>query len=769
MNIRDLKKLPPEEFEALQASLSDDDLEALHTAMDKHEAMLGEKLQKLSRVIAEKRSEAIEYRVSSGIEKQWDEDEEHYEGVDDANRSEIEGNADVEHGGGELGEPTGSTIFINITKQYCDAAGASMADMLMPTDGGAFHVDSTPVPELLPFAEGNLPTAIRQQIQAEFPGNEQGAAQREAEIVGQAQSILQNAKDKAAKAQQRIEDWLVECQYHAHMRKVIEDAARVGTGVLKGPVPQKRRQVAYREGQLVINEEVKPGSQWISYRNLYPAKGCGENIHDGPYIFERDEISPKKLRELIELDGYLEKEILSVLDEGPTEATVKFKEVDDMQRDSSGQFEVWYFHGEFERDDIESVFESANYEHGEEHLPEVVQANVVMVNNRIIKAVLNPLDTGDFPYDVMVWQRRKGLPWGIGVSRQIRTPQRMINGAGRNLMDNAGLGAGPMWAFNSDIIRPIDGVATIEPRKGWELAEDAEDEDITKAFTYYKLDLMVNELQAIIYLALKLAEDVTGLPMIMQGQMGQQKMDTLGQTQILNNNANIVRRRIARLFDDLITEPHMRRYYAYLLQYGDDEEKGEFVIDAKGSSNLVERTIQKEKTLELLQLAQNPIYNLDPKKVAIEYLRAEKYDPKNFEYDDEEWKQLVQQMLQPQQSDPREAIAQLNAQVAEMREMASTQRKEMELMSKERLQINEFQFKGQIEQFSAELAKELAEMKYLGDKDINTDNLKVRINETTQRLMTQIRLSPHKDSAPQVATPAMEPPGRAPAGQAFAQ
>jgi hypothetical protein len=79
-----------------------------------------------------------------------------------------------------------------------------------------------------------------------------------------------------------------------------------------------------------------------------------------------------------------------------------------------------------------------------------------------------------------------------------------------------------------------------------------------------------------------MAEDVTGLPQIMQGQQGQAP-ETVGGMQILQNNAGTVLRRIAKTYDDRITEPHVRRYYEWLMTYGDDAEKGDFQIDARGS------------------------------------------------------------------------------------------------------------------------------------------------------------------------------------------
>jgi len=750
------------------SELDDEQLEAQRELEKEQEARRLEMLEGLGNALAQKRRDAITGRMSSGIETLWTEDEEFYEGIDDANRGE-NSSWSSKPPGREMPdvETSGSTIFFNITGPYCDAASASLADMLLPTDDSAWHIVPTPVPELIPFSKGEIPKAVSQSVREEAAQVKQGtpeeveefAVQTENALVDKAKTMLDEAKDKAEAAQRRIEDWHVECQYHAEVRKVIEDAAKIGSGVLKGPIPQKRRQVAYKEGQLIIQEEIKPGSKRIHYRNLYPDPACGESIHNGSYIFERDEITAKQLRQLIGAPDYIEEQIRAVLDEGPMDA---LKESDNKgtnkSRDTKTLFEIWYYTGEVSKEEMEAA--GCECEH------DAVPAQIVMVNNRVIKASLNPLDTGEFPYDVMVWQKRENSPWGAGVSRLIRTAQRMINGAARNLMNNAGLAGGPMWAFNPGLLTPIDGTAEIAPRKGWIASEDADVQDLNRAFTYFKLDMMVEELQTIIYLGLKMAEDVTGLPMIMQGQMGAQKLDTLGQTQILNNNANIVRRRIARLFDDLVTEPHVRRYYTYLLQYGeDDKEKGEFVIDARGSSNLVERTIQKEKTMQWLEMSQNPVYGIDPKKVAKELLRADKFDPKAFEFDDEEWKQVVQNLSQPQQNDPRAEIAQLNAQVAQARIESTERIAQMREQAESERQDKEHQFEATLQQAKQMFDAQIKEFEQAGADRSLTDQLKVRLNELVMKLTTQKELSGLK--ATQTSSPPTEPIGRAPTGRAY--
>lgn len=770
--IKQIAGLSEEDLAMFLGSLSDEELEEFEQKKAEMQEEQSAKLDSLCETLAKKRSEAIKDRQNSGIEDEWLEDEEFYEGIDDANRGDNKAwsSKPVGRVADDSGDDTSSNIFLNITGPYCDAAGASLADMLLPTDDSAWQISPTPFPEMIPFADGDIPKNIKasvmQETMAGNGGNQEAAQQQaqeiEAKLVNDAKELVEKAKKKAQKAQQRIEDWHVECQYHAEVRKVIEDAARIGSGVLKGPIPMKKRQFAYKEGSLIVQEEIKPASKRIDYRNLFPSPGCSETIHDGSYIFERDEITSKQLRDLIGIPGYLEDQINAVLEEGPTEAGQEYQPVDNMKsRKNKGVFEIWYFYGDLDKEDMEAA--GCECEGNMTSIP----AQMVMVNNRVIKAVMSHLDTGEFPYDVMVWKKRRGMPWGMGIARLIRTAQRMINGAARNLMDNAGLAGGPMWAFKQGLIRPIDGVAELAPRKGWVADEDADIEDIQKAFTYFKMDMMVNELQAIIHLGLKMAEDVTGLPMIMQGQMGAQRIDTLGQTQILNNNANIVRRRIARLFDDLVTEPHVRRYYAYLLQYGEDEEKGEFIIDARGSSNLVERAIQKEKTIELLNLANNPVYGIDPKKAATEYLRSEKFDPKLFEYDDEEWKQIVENMANQQAQDPRLQVAEMNNATKKEIEQMKLESDQADRESKERIASMKGEIDKAITIFEGGLKKRLAELDFEGSKNLQFDKLKKEINETVMRLTTQRELSYMGAKAKNMPTPPTEPAGRAPTGMSY--
>jgi len=707
------------------------------------------------------RSEAIKARKESGIEDIWLEDEEFYEGIDDANRSEHQTNLSTKPPG--QGFPakstvTGSTVFPNITAPYVNAAAAKVSDMSMPTDNANFDLKPTPIAENISLLTQQQPDAMAGQ-QPAAPGAPA------APVEGQ-----QQAEERAKKAKKRLEDWMVECQYHSQLRLVIKDAARIGSGVIKGPVPEMKRHVAYVNGAIEIKEEIKPVSKRIDPWNLYPDGSCGDSIHNGSYIWERSYLTEKQLEDLKGSPGYLDSQIDRCIEEGPQRALAEVKKEPDSRREIADKkrYEAWFFYGRAKREDIEA----AGCACGEDQPS--IPAMVVMVNNHVIKASFNPLDSGEFPYDVLPWQVVSGSPWGKGIARLARTAQRIVVASFRALMNNMGMAAGPMWLYKQGVVNPIDGKYVIAPLKGWAVAEDADITDVSRAFAYVIMPTMQVELNNVIQMGMKLAEDSTGLPMLMQGQMGSAP-DTVGGMQILNNNGSTVLRALGRALGDYIEEPHVRRYYNWLLQYGEDDEKGDFTIDARGSMVNIERAIQNQEMIGILQLSANPAYGISTKKAVKEYLISRSFDPKAFEMDEDEKAQFEQQA----QPDPRLQVAQLNAQaqgeVIKFKQEASDQAKQREMEFKAALEQQRQQFEAEenaknreLEMAVAVINERMSTAGLSSQERATLASIKARLAETAVKVNLSRELS--ATSTPkQVLTPPVEPEGRAPDGQAYAR
>ena len=784
-----------------------------------------EKLDKIGLILSETRSEAISGREDSGIEKEWLEDEEFYEGIDDANRGETSA-----WRGKPLGQPSaidadneskGSTIFVNITRSYVDATSARVSDVLLPSDKKSFSIKHTPIPELIKLSSGELSNDKRQEIILKNPADPAAQDQETQETIDSALEEIEIAKESAKKAETQIWDWQVECQFNSQGRRLIEDAAKVGSGILKGPIPSIKYKTVFKDGKVQRLSSIKPISLRVFYRNFYPDPACGENIHNGNYTWERDDITTASLIKLKGTPGYIEEQINKCVMEGPQEASKEFRAEDEfpgLRAGSAAQrkmFEIWYYYGTIRKSELINIDILSKKDDIEDYENDLLNVQLTMVNNRVIKGTLSHIQTGEFPYDMMIWQRRTGMPWGIGVARQVRPPQRIVNGAVRHMMNNAGIAGGPMMFIDTTVIRAIDGVNEIAPWKVFVAAEEYEKSGgdkthVRDAIQFLTAPMMQGELQAIMDMGMRLAEDVTGLPQIMQGQANDRTPETLGGMQLQNRNGNVMIKRVARLYDDLVTKPHIIRYYDYILEYSEDESlKGDMTIDAIGSSTLAEQDAADQSMLDIGQFVLNPVFGKDPKKWMDELLHTRSLDPKRIEYDDEEWKGIVEQMSQPQ-ADPRAEIEaqkiqanqqatqfkiQADQQMAQFKAQVDTEALTLKLQSDQQMmqfkakvdqqleqmkslsgerklqqtkeydaqdKAQERQLKSEMLKYSKELDVQVKQLIEAGNDKRNMQIIQQKLQDTVMKLKTQIQLS-----GTVAVDPIVEPAGRAPDGQSF--
>lgn len=764
-------------------------------------------IERFSEIIRDKRKDAVEARRASGIEEIWQGDEDAYEGRDKYNRK-VGGLTKPRTMDGAVTEtkkapPGRSTVIPNITRPYCDAAAARVSDMLIPTDDRNWAIQATPDPKLVnnlenpnpadgmdgkpmmkpaEVAQGD-PMAPPQQPQqpAQQPGLEAGMPSQPPQpmvpvTVGEVAQQTIDAANKAAKrAQTVIDDWLVECQYNAEVRKVIECIGRIGTGILKGPVPEKKkaRSVSKTPGGWVvkIEEKVVPVSKFVNPWNFYPDPNCGDDIKKGSFCFERDNVTARELKELKgqSESGYIDEMIELCLEEGAigTQDSAR-KRTDSSKQSDKDLYDIWYFHGYVSERDMKA----AGCECDKDYAPCVV----TMVNDRIIKITMSPLDSGELPYDVLVWQQMVGHWAGIGVSSQIRTCQTSLTKAVRSMDENAMLSSGPQIIIDSSKIEPADGKWHLTPNKIWRKKLNAEGvDDVRQAFTIVTIETRQIELLNIINYWTKAAETITGLPMLLQGQQGNAP-PTLGATQIVNNNGSTVLRRIARTFDDNGTVPHIGRYYEWLMLHGPEDAKGDFQIEARGSSALVERDLQSQALMSLLGASVNSAYQLDPAKVMIEVLKSQRFDPKIVVLDDEQKAEMANR--QPPE-DPRITAAKIAADARMKLEEMDDKDVADHALAEARLEMQRQQFEAQQADLDRQNALAVAVInERMKSTELTSGERNTLAKIKAELAQTSAKLSLTKDLATaghvvdlhknkQVMQPVIEPAGKAPKGQAW--
>jgi hypothetical protein len=695
-----------------------------------------EKLQAFGSTLSGQRDEWIRSRDSYGVDKRWIEDEDQYNGKDNIAKAASQMMTSVEQGypvTTQMAKPHRSTVFIGMTRQKTNAAEARLADILLPTDDRNWGIQPTPEPQLMGMSKENK-MAMDQQGQPVM--GENGQPVRVRDVV---KAVLEMANKKAKAMQTEIEDQLVECDYNSELRKVIHDAAVLGTGVIKGPIVTNRTRKAWQPmtdsmGQTVhqveIVQEISPASFRVDPRNVWPDPGCGENIHNGKGIYEREQITAKQIRDLAKQPGFIKSQLRKVLEEGPKQSATLRELTDEDQRDMARlTYEMWTYWGEVEHDDLECAGVSV----GEKDELRTISACVVMINNTVVKAFLNPLEGGDLPYDFYVWEKVAGTMWGYGIPYLMRSQQKVLNAAWRQMMDNAGVSSGPQIVIKPGAIQPADKQWQLSARKIWYATDDID--DVRKAFSTFEFNSHQAELAGIIKMATELADAETGVPTIMQGEKGAAP-DTVGGMQMLMNSANVVLRRLVKQFDDMVTKPHIRRYYDYNMMYNEDEEiKGDFTIDARGSSALVVRDIQNQSFLNLLAAGANPIYGmyLDTQKLFEKALQAQHIDPAEVFKPEEEIEQIKeaqkQAAAQGPAPDPAMAVAQVRAQAEMQKVQLQNQGDLQELQVRQQIAAQE----ADLHIMQLQMTREIEMLKLSNSQNISLEKIKAQLADTAMK------------------------------------
>jgi len=597
----------------------------------KAEEALTERLQAFGGTLSALRDKWIVARRAGGVDLRWRDDEDQYHSIDSANRASAEMMTSVEQGypvTSHGAKAHRSTVYIGITRQKTNAGEARLSDILIPTDDRNWGISPTPNPTLAGQLQDETPVGpdpatgqVPQQPTID-PNTGKPAVDAQGAVLSQpmrkkdiAAAIDKQAREAAEAMEREIDDQLTECDYQGELRKMLHDAARLGTGVMKGPLVTNRTRKAWMPTQtsdsktihaLVIVKDSSPASFRVDPRNVVPDPSCGDDIQKGRGVFERELMTRRAVQDLAKQENYLLPALRQVLLTPPTRVKALELLTDRARTDlgSEDQYEAWRYVGDLDIADLRAAGVEGLPKSEDEDPLTVISGCVVMINGLVVKAYLNPLETGDLPYDFYPWEKVSDSVWGYGVPYLMRAQQRVLNAAWRQMMDNAGVSSGSMVVMRRKGIEPADGLYEIASRKIWFAEDDVI--DVEKAFQLVDVPMHQAELQAIIQMAQDLADKETGSPQLTQGEQGSAP-DTVGGMQLLMNNANVVLRRLVKQFDDYVTKKHIRRYYDFNMAYNEKPEiKGDFMIQARGSSALLVRDAQNTALTNLLQLAQSP-------------------------------------------------------------------------------------------------------------------------------------------------------------------
>lgn len=592
---------------------------------------------KLMTIVGRLESEASD-RVAKRlhIEERWVEDLLQYHGKYDYKTEQA------------LNETDKSKLNINLTRPKTDAMSARLMDLLFPTDDKNWGIQPTPVPRLQSQAEKAAQAARKLAEEAKAaqeaaaiegqPVDEQQVAQAkelqaEAEATkakaAQLQAVIEEARGRAELMTQEIDDQLKESLYHAVKRDQIEDACKLGTGVTKGPVTGDRVRKGWKEqqgedgqpvqGQFELKMSVgeQPAMRHVDIWSFFPDMDA-RTPEESEGFFERHLMNTKKLRKLAQTPGFDKDAIRRLLQaKAQTNAPSYLADLRNINKNNQqitkDLYHVWEYSGPLSTEDMRDLALATGDEGTLAELEDVdplteMNAVIWFCQNELLKFSIYPFDSGECMYSVFNLIKDEASIFGYGLPSVIRDPQRSLNASWRAMMDNAGAASGPQIVVAQHLIEPADGNWTFGARKIWKAKEGLAENH--RAFDTFDIPIHQVELANIIALSKQFIDDMSAMPSIAQGEQGVGVTKTAQGMALLMNSSNVVFRRIVKNFDDDVTTPDIRRMYDWNMQFSKKEGiKGDYEVDARGSSVLLVREMQAQNLMAIaIQLGGHPVY-----------------------------------------------------------------------------------------------------------------------------------------------------------------
>jgi hypothetical protein len=516
----------------------------------------------------------------------------------------------------------GSEIYMMITEVKCRAAESWLRDILLDQGTPPWDIVPTPIPDLSPNDRREIQDIFASEVLTMLQENQKAPTKEEMaqikEMVSQDYrfKILQDAQNRADKMKLKIEDQFAQGGWADSFNDFVTDLVTFPAAFIKGPIVRRQRTLGWKTvaGRTVVEptERLAPEFERVDPFRIYPEPGI-TRIEEG-YLFEHHPLSRSDLSDLIGVPGYDEDAIRRILDEGSGPSWIN-EDVELIKNEEERKF-YSYMRPTDVFDALEfwgKVSGKMLREWGltEEEVPDEAQeydANVWMIGNYVIKAVLNYDPLGQKPYCKTSFIKCPGAFWGKGIPEIIEDIQNVCNAAARALVNNMGIASGPQVEVNLERIPPNEDITQMSPWKIWQVTNDPVGSS-APAVRFTQPEDNANTLVAVYDKFARLADDHSGIPAYLYGNTDVQGAGrtSSGLSMLMGAAGKGIRQVVGHIDGDVI-KPIVQRQFVYNMRYDEDESiKGDVQVVARGAVNLAVKETVNVRRIEFLNATANEI------------------------------------------------------------------------------------------------------------------------------------------------------------------
>ncbi len=517
-----------------------------------------------------------------------------------------------------------SDLFYNITEPKCEAFVAWMTDVFNSGTDTPWGIDPTPIPSLSVQETQRVQELVVERFEGLLAS---GQPFNPADVTAFAQDLydetlslkVDEAEEKSQRMKRLIEDQTEEGGFGEALSCFFDDLGDYPTAVLKGPIFVKKNRLKWEQGGLKVAEEVIPTWTCVDPFNFYPGPNA-RHVNES-YVCEIYDYDRGDLANMRGVSGWKDEAIeqaLSLTKQGSTNSndnlpgesemrTYEDKETLERGGAPDATIRALEFWGNVQGELLQQ------WGMDSEKAPDKFksyQVNAVMIDNIVVRCVINPHPLGHKPYYTSSFIKNKNSIWGLhSIPEKIEECQEGVNVCQRNLLNNLAMGAGPQVVVDLDALEPSH-VSTCNqqyPMKVWPV-RGGNNASARQPVNFFQPNVNADVLTATSEFYEQKADDRTLIPRYVTGDSDVSGAGgtASGLAMLMNASARGIKRVIRNVDRDII-RPSIRAMYIYnMLHSKDDAVKGDAQIVPRGAVAMLTKEQTQLRQQEFLAMTNNP-------------------------------------------------------------------------------------------------------------------------------------------------------------------
>jgi hypothetical protein len=497
-----------------------------------------------------------------------------------------------------------SRVYPKMTRKYCNMVLSRMHEMLFPDADRNWDMEPTPEPSIAKPIVAEIARSLMQAKGQPISDDELNMA------------IRQWAKITNEKMRTQIDDQLLEIRYTEEAKRVLRSGVHYGTGLLKGPLVDRKNKRKWRqtdEGDYAeeIKEELAPYLSFTRIWDWYPDMSVTEAAQmQGSW--ERHVMNRKDLITLAAREDFDSAFIKTYITEHPNgDTTYKQWEMDlqSVEREAGADstdtgistsgtiydsgssyqqreksYEVLEYWGVIDAIDIAAIGAQAE----DPTISYEVQLWTLGRNVIMWELAEGAKDI----YKIFYFEKDETSIYGEGLPRIMRHSQAAIGAAARMILDNGAIVAGPSTEINYSLLMPGQDITNNHPFKIW-YREGRGVEAQYPAIRSIDHQSHISELLEILKLFREIADEETTMPTWMISSPVKTN-ETSGGASMRMGMLTVSVKDIVRNFDTF-TETVINSIYEWNMRWNPRKDiKGDFKVSARGVSSLVGKEVRMQ-------------------------------------------------------------------------------------------------------------------------------------------------------------------------------